>query len=64
MPSEVLLGIVLTIYFSLVLGSFAYTYKSVAAIWVALEKIRVNDLAHQKQILSQIEARLTHLEQK
>ena len=50
---DVLYGLVIT----LILGSYAFTWRMCAAIWKAIEKIRDNDIKH-------IEARLDKLEAK
>ena len=50
---DVLYGLVIT----LILGSYAFTWRMCAAIWKVIEKIRDNDIKH-------IEARLDKLEAK
>ena len=43
--------------YTLVSGSYIYTWKSIAKLWKAIEDVRANDIKHIKQRLRDLEGK-------
>ena len=50
---DILYGLVIT----LILGSYAFTWRMCAAIWKSVNKLRDNDIRHIEERLDKLEAR-------
>jgi len=57
-----LLKLILGAMFTLILTSFAYTYRGLSSIWKRLTALEDNHLHVVRERLSSLEQRITHLE--
>ena len=50
-------AVLIIIGYTLVTGSYVYTWKSIGRLWKAIEDVRTNDIKHVKQRLRDLEGK-------